>query len=161
MATEIRKWFNKALKEIAPEYTGSIINVGAGPDEDNEGNHYKDYFVNADSYKTLDAYYDKCDYDNIDDLSLNSFDVVLNFWVLEHVFNMFDFIHKLSLICKKTLIIAVPVRYEYHPAPGDYWRFTFEGIEKLLKKYNFMIEKFNQYEDEKHHGILIIAEKLT
>ena len=159
MATDMRKWFNEELKKISDDFTGSIINVGCGDDKDNEGGCYKDYFKNAIEYKTCDGNINvKVDFTSLESIPDNSFDTVLNFWVLEHVWNFELFLYQLKLITKKNLIIAVPTKYNYHPAPNDYWRFTKESIRILLEQ-DFNIITMKEYDNNADQGgILIKAE---
>lgn len=68
----------------------------------------------------------------------NSCDYVLSFQVLEHVSDPKTLIDEFNRILKPkgTLLISVPFLYEYHACPHDYWRFTHEGLFKLLENYS-------------------------
>jgi hypothetical protein len=155
--TSMRKWFNAELRKFAPKITGSVLNVGAGDDIDNEGGHYRDYFTGATKYHTVDTN-GKCDYKTIVSVS-DPYDNVLSFWVLEHVFYFMNHIHEIGLHARKRLIIAVPTKYPYHPAPGDYWRFTHEAMEKLLEPF-FAIEYMSKFDDGKDMaGIFAVARR--
>jgi SAM-dependent methyltransferase len=39
------------------------------------------------------------------------------------------------------VLISVPCVYAYHPTPGDYWRWTPEGFQKLLERQGFAVVK--------------------
>lgn len=156
----MRIWFNKKLKEIAPKFQGAIINIGCGSDKDGEGRMYKDYFVNAEKYIKLEPYTDEADYKSTKEIKDNSFDVVLNFWVLEHVWDIFSFVKELYRISKKYLVISVPIKFKYHPCPNDYWRFTKESITRLLDKKFKIIEIYKFDDNEREGGFLVIAEKM-
>lgn len=156
MATPMRKWFNAELKKFAPKITGSVLNVGAGDDKDNEGSSYHNYFIGAKTYYTVDAYR-SAHFKYVEQAGI--FDTVLSFWVLEHVFNFQQHIIDLKNACSEIIIIAVPTKYPYHPAPGDYWRFTREAMEKLLTPF-FDIEYISEFDDgATMGGIFIIARK--
>ena len=45
-----RKWSNRELKELAPHFSGDVVNVSAWEDQGKEGRRYKEYFANATSY---------------------------------------------------------------------------------------------------------------
>ncbi len=155
---DMRTWFNDELRQIAPKLDGSIINIGAGNDHDFQGHKYRDYFVNANIYQTLDPYV-KSDYSVISEIDNNSYDVALCFWVLEHVYDFQKMIYELHRIAKSTVLIAVPTMFEYH-TKHDYWRFTRSSMRRLLDPY-FTIALFTEYDNRVlcQGGIFIVAKK--
>ncbi len=66
------------------------------------------------------------------------FDCVLSFQVLEHVPDPKTLLDECRRVLKPdgTLLISVPFVYEYHACPTDYWRFTHEGLSKLLEEFS-------------------------
>lgn len=66
-------------------------------------------------------------------------DIVTSFYVLEHVENPQDIINEKYRILKEggKLFMLVPLYWEEHEQPHDYFRFTRFGIEYLMKKSGF------------------------
>ena len=81
----------------------------------------------------------KVDFDQKLPLKDNSFDNILLFNVLEHVWDTENLLSECNRILTKggTLYGAVPFLFRYHPDPTDYWRFTCDSMEKLLITNNF------------------------
>lgn len=64
----------------------------------------------------------------------NTFDYILCFNVLEHVYKYENAINEMHRCLKKNgqLIISVPFMYPLHDEPTDYFRFSKYALEKLL-----------------------------
>ncbi|MDH5216595.1 MAG: class I SAM-dependent methyltransferase [Gammaproteobacteria bacterium] len=83
------------------------------------------------------------DSDNIDyvgsveniPLASESVDLVITQEVLEHVRDPFLAISEIERVLKPggKLYIQLPFTIGFHPCPNDYWRFTHEGIDVLVK----------------------------
>jgi len=142
-----RIWSNRELSKFAQLFSGSVINVSAGEDIDKEGLHYRDYFVNADSYWTSNyapgSYrgYQGKDGELLIDLSkdvtfdyINKFDVVFNHTTLEHIYDVKKAFYNLCKLSKDVVIIVVPFAQVQHETESykDYWRFTPEVIRCLF-----------------------------
>ena len=69
------------------------------------------------------------------------FDNIIIFNVLEHVFDVDNAFSELNKLLKPNgkLYISTPFLYRYHKAPKDYFRFTFDFYEKIIKKKKFKI----------------------
>ena len=142
-----RIWSNNILKEVCKNLKGSVINVSGELDSDKEGGHYKDYFLEADSYVVSN--YVECGYNGeiILDLEeelptslINKYDVVFNHTVLEHVFDIRQAFKNLCLLAKEVVIVVVPFVQEVHYKKEvyyDYWRPTPFAIEKMFKENEF------------------------
>ncbi len=65
-----------------------------------------------------------------------SLDLIVSFVVLEHVSNPFNVISEVyeSLKDDGDLILSAPGVYPFH-GPPDFWRFTDDGIRKILSKF--------------------------
>lgn len=72
----------------------------------------------------------------------NTFDIVLCTEVLEHLHTPSKAISEMKRVLKKggKLILTTRFIFPLHDTPGDYYRFTREGLEFLLK--DFKIEEF-------------------
>lgn len=148
-----RYWSNDELKKLAPLFSGDVINVSAGKDEDKEGGFYHDYFVNSDSY-VISNYkkqfgnadlYDEIELDLNIPISLEShlvsrFDVVFSHTVLEHVYDMTTAITNLCSLSKDIVITVVPYIQSFHQDEKyyhDYWRISPYAIIKLFEECDF------------------------
>ena len=65
-----------------------------------------------------------------------SFDGALLEYVLEHVEDYRSFLEDVVRILRPggALLVTVPFRQNYHACPQDFWRFTHEGLEALLRE---------------------------
>jgi SAM-dependent methyltransferase len=63
-----------------------------------------------------------------------SYDVVLCSQVLEHVDDPAQAVRELGRVLRSggRLLLTTHGVYYYHPLPGDYWRWTHAGLEKVL-----------------------------
>lgn len=75
----------------------------------------------------------------------NSLDLVVCTEVLEHVNNPQLVVKQLFNVLRRNgiLIVTVPSIYRFHPDPVDYWRFTSQGIKKLLEHFNLVSFEYN------------------
>jgi len=155
MATDMRKWGNLMVSGVAKGITGSVINIGCGDDIDNEGKSYRSYFMRAPIYARLDKYTTApVDYQDTSQVKDNAYDVALSFWVLEHVFDVRGMIREMERIAK-SIIVLIPVRYPYHPAPHDYWRFTDDSARMIF--YNYLITNYQRFDNGKDHAGIFLT----
>jgi len=70
-----------------------------------------------------------------------SFDIVITQEVLEHVESPWVAVAEIHRVLKQggRAFIQVPFVIGYHPCPGDYWRFTHEGLATLMRTQGFEI----------------------
>ena len=63
--------------------------------------------------------------------------------VLEHISDISSLLKEVSRVIKPggTFILKVPFIYPYHSSPGDFFRWTKEGIKYDLQQYDFDIRK--------------------
>jgi hypothetical protein len=140
-----RIWSNDILRQIAPVFQGSVINVSGWRDEDKQGGHYRDYFTSAASYSisNMGGYRGESpDTACVLDLEASlppelegCFDVVYNHTTLEHVFDVFSAVRNLCAMTRDVVIVVVPFIQEQHAHDdfSDYWRFTPLSIRSLFK----------------------------
>ena len=66
-----------------------------------------------------------------------SFEAVLLEYVLEHVGPIESLLDEVVRVLKPggSVLITVPFRQSYHACPQDFWRFTHEGLERLLRRH--------------------------
>jgi SAM-dependent methyltransferase len=70
----------------------------------------------------------------------NMADIVTSFYVLEHVENPQDILNEKYRVLKKggELFMLVPLYWEEHEKPYDFFRFTRFGIESIMRKAGFI-----------------------
>jgi SAM-dependent methyltransferase len=77
-------------------------------------------------------------------LSDESVDVVLSSQVLEHVPRPDAYLHEAHrvLTSEGLLVLSTHGRWRYHPDPVDLWRWTAEGLKRLLEEHGFELLRF-------------------
>ncbi len=79
---------------------------------------------------------------SIDQAPVNdcSADVTCSFYVLEHVYKPIDVLKEKFRILKNggTLFMLVPLYWEEHEQPYDFWRFTQFSLETMLNEVGFI-----------------------
>jgi SAM-dependent methyltransferase len=130
-----------AMKELAPEIRGRVLDVGCG-------NRPYQSLVNASEYvgleldtpenrrsKAADAFYDGRTFP-FDD---RSFDGVICNQVLEHVFEPEAFVDEIRRVLKEggRLLLTVPFVWDEHEQPRDYGRYSSFGLASLLDRHGF------------------------
>ena len=134
MSIEIRKLIEQYVK-------GNTLDIGAG------NLLYKKRLLNkCSSYTSCDKY---SNHSNIDDLfdikklgyKSNLFETVFCNQVLEHVDDTQQAIKEIKRVLKPNgvLILGTPFYFYLHSLPNDYFRFSNEGIKKILKDQKFKI----------------------
>lgn len=140
-----RAALHKAIANVAPAITGSILDFGCG------SKPYASLFVNATEYTGVDIKASGHDHNKLsskvdffyDGKSLpfedGTFDAVVTFEVLEHVFNLAEILEELRRVIRPggTLLISIPFAWYEHEQPYDFARYTSFGITSLLERHNF------------------------
>jgi len=75
------------------------------------------------------------------DVESNSIDCVLSTQVLEHVENPIFYLKEANRVLKEKgiLILSTHGFWKYHPDPTDYWRWTSDGLKKLIEENGFRV----------------------
>jgi SAM-dependent methyltransferase len=139
-----RLLLNNALRSI--ELSGDILDLGSGGTKAS----YHRFIKFIKSYKiTHTDLYKNIDQPDILKINLeekfninnNNFDAVMCFNVLEHIYNYQNVIAETHRILKPGGIFvgSVPFLINYHADPNDYWRYTWQALEKIFVKNNFKI----------------------
>lgn len=135
-----RLLMNQALKDISVE--GKILDLGAGTMRSS----YFDFLkLGEDSdVISIDALPDRkpdvvADLENGIPLSDQSFDAVLCFNLLEHIFSFKNLVGESLRVLKQSgrFIGYVPFLVQFHPDPRDYFRYTEQGLDKIFKEVGF------------------------
>lgn len=101
-----------------------------------------------------------CDISDMKPISNESIGLVLNLESLEHIpypQRAIDEIHRV-LKPEGLLILTTVMHFKIHHAPKDYWRFTPEGIELLLKRFK-MLDCTLEGDLKRPKGIWVTARK--
>lgn len=71
-----------------------------------------------------------------------SFDTVLSFHLIEHVYNFWKMPKEIHRVLKPggCLIVAVPFIHEYHGDPGDYWRMSDVAVCRLFESAGLSVK---------------------
>lgn len=134
----IRKAEHEALNSV--HLRGRILDLGG-----DSRSQYRNLFQGDFSITTINISKDS-GADIIHDLekaplpaSTESFDGVLLINVIEHIYNVQQLLRESFRVIKPggIIVIAVPFLFPIHPSPHDYWRFTDETLERLLREIGF------------------------
>lgn len=147
-----RKGLVTHLRELAPQITGQVLDVGCGN---------KPYvpLYGAQKYtgleidnpenrqgKQADYYYDG----GLFPFSNEAFDSVVSNQVFEHVPNPDQFLDELSRVLKPKglMLITAPFVWDEHEQPHDYTRYTSFGIRSILNRHGFEIIALRKSTDD-------------
>ena len=163
-----RIWSNRELSKFAHLFSGNIANVSGWKDIDKEGKHYKDYFINANTYSITNYKSEARGFQNLEneiflDLTkslpeelVNKFDVVFNHTVLEHIYEIKEAFGNLCAMTKDIAIVVVPFLQEMHADYGDYWRFTPLTMDKLFSE-NAMEMMYCSFNSHKNASVYLFC----
>ena len=134
--TAIRINYNRIFKPLLRKYVKEgmdVLNIGAG-----KTTTYNKFFEGT-NYETLDPRKSaKATYimDVAREIPNKKYDVLILSNVLEHISEPMLFFRNASKLLKPNgvMIIGVPFLYSHHP-PGDYYRYTAEGLKYLVEEY--------------------------
>ena len=75
-----------------------------------------------------------------------SFDSILSFQVLEHIFEPQDFLSEAKIVLKPGghMLVTVPFMWDEHEKPYDYGRYTSFGLKHLFNKNSFEVINFEK-----------------
>jgi SAM-dependent methyltransferase len=134
-----RQHLNKLIEQHVPNISNGInLDLGASFCEP-----YHKYYSNK---VFAINYVGKCsvmaDLENKLSFKSESVDLVTAFNVYEHLFSTSNLISESVRILNPGgyIVISTPFMKEVHPHPNDYFRFTQQGWEKILQKYDLNIE---------------------
>ncbi len=170
-----RIWSNIELKKFAHLFHGDVANVSGWKDYDKEGNHYKDYFKNAETYTITNYKTEFCGYQGFNneiflDLSkklpneyTNKWDVIFSHTVLEHIFNVETAFSNICKMTKDIVILIVPFLQQMHSHYDDYWRFSPLAIKKLFEQngMSLLYLNFNEHKNASVYIFSIATKKFT
>ncbi len=103
-----------------------------------------------------------CDVSEMKPVSDESYGLVLNLEALEHIAYPQKAIDEIRRILRPNglLILTTVLYFRIHPSPKDYWRFTPDGIELLLKQFQ-ILDCTLEGSLKKPKGIWVTARKIA
>ena len=139
-----RRLLYRDIQKTAPLIKGKLLDYGCGRKP------YRNLFTHVSEYIGADVKhsgYPKTQsaadvfFEGTLPVEDNSFDAVLCFEVLEHVFKPDETLHDLRRVLKPggKLMLTVPFFCNEHEIPYDYGRYTYYGLKYLLNKHGFTI----------------------
>lgn len=137
---------NHAVKAFAAELPAGARVLDAGAGETRYARWFRHCRYTAVDLAIGDPTWDYSALDVIGDLSAlpfrdESFDAVLNIVTLEHVPRPWQVLRELwrVLVPGGCMLVVVPLQWEVHQAPHDYYRYTRYGIRWLLEDSGFRV----------------------
>ena len=78
-------------------------------------------------------------------LSTSSADLILSTQVLEHVVDPGRYLREANRVLRSggVLILSTHGVWKYHPDPTDFWRWTCDGLKRVIKENGFQLEEFS------------------
>ncbi|MCH7827424.1 MAG: class I SAM-dependent methyltransferase [Bacteroidetes bacterium] len=92
----------------------------------------------------------------------NTADIVLSTQVLEHVIDPSTYLSECHRVLKRDgeLVLSTHGYWIFHPDPTDYWRWTSDGLKKILNDHNFEIKYFRGIVGRPAMGFQLIQDSL-
>lgn len=145
-----RKAIYKNIKIYAKNITGTTLDIGCGS-KPYESLFRTDKYIGMDievsghkhTNSNIDVFYNGTEIPFKDD----SFDSIVCFEVLEHVFNPDAFLKEAIRVLKSggSAIFTVPFIWDEHEQPYDYARYSSFGLKSLFEKNGFKICENRKY----------------
>lgn len=149
----IRRGLARHISKVAPEAQGRLLDVGCG------SKPYERLFQHVDSYtgmdieisghdhgsSKIDVFYDGHTFP----FESASFDTVVSFETIEHIFDLDRILDEISRVLKDdgTLILSIPFAWPEHEEPYDFARYTSFGLSHTLKQHGFRVESMEKSGD--------------
>lgn len=138
-----RKGLARHIRELSPEISGKILDVGCGTKPYKNFFKFSEYIglefdTGIDLYKkSADYFYDGKKFP----FNAETFDSIICNQVLEHVFEAEDFLKEIFRVLKPhgKLLITVPFVWDEHEQPFDFARYSSFGLKHLLEKNGFRV----------------------
>lgn len=129
-------------KHVATSKNDILIDFGCG------SMPYKDYFIPyVSKYVGVDIEENEIADIHLNDLKSSLYneyaDIILSTQVLEHVIDPNFYLQESNRILKQDglMLLSTHGIWRYHPDPTDYWRWTIEGLRKILNDNGFEVIK--------------------
>lgn len=131
--TKFRESMTSKLKTLVEKHSVKKDAVDIG----NSNRKWLSEIINTSDFSTLDL---RSGFDlrkHNKQVKDDSFSTVFSICVLEHVPNPFIAVNEMHRILKPNglIYVTVPFIYRFHEAPRDYWRFTSDGVNEIMKQF--------------------------
>ena len=139
------------VRKFARYISGKTLDVGSG------SKPYRNLFINATTYigmdveqsghshklESIDVFYDGETFP----FEENTFDSLVFFEVLEHVFNPDTFLNQISKVVKPNgyCVVTIPFIWGEHEQPYDFARYSTFGLKHIFDKHGFEIVEHKKY----------------
>ena len=139
------------VKKYSKFISGKTLDMGSG------SKPYIELFTNVTTYigmdieqsghkhqrEYIDVFYDGTTFP----FESNSFDSLVFFEVLEHVFNLDNFMNEISRVVKQDgyCLVTVPFIWGEHEQPYDFARYSSFGMKQIFEKHKFEIIEHKKY----------------
>ena len=124
-----------------------ILDVGAGRGDFAAALRDRQYIeLEVFPYPEIDVV---CDLTQVTPFRSESFDAILLFNVMEHVYDTHTLLSVLSKILKPdgVLLVAIPFMVKIHQVPVDYVRYTHYALQRLGEEHGLVVESLDGYYD--------------
>ncbi len=132
----------KCLFEIAPHFSGQILDVGCGDKP------YEEFFTNVSSYHGIDIIPGPkvdcvIEVDKKFPIGDNFCDVLLSTQVLEHIANIELTLQEILRVTKTggLIILCFPFIFNVHGEPNDFRRFTKFGANNIFQDHEIVLSE--------------------
>ncbi|SHN12355.1 HAD-IIIC family phosphatase [Roseibium suaedae] len=160
------------VRDVVERYTaastvhGGIIDIGAGWDgvlgEDCdtflEVNGNKHIRLDMDRYPKTDIVANAQDMKDVAD---ESFDSALCLEVLEHCTDPFALSRELIRVLRKGghAVVSAPMNFPIHDTPGDFWRFTPDGLKLLFAGHAKVVSEYIEGQNDYPVRTVLVLQK--
>lgn len=139
-----RTLMNYALSEF--ELSGNILDLGSGSDSASYNRflkYKKPFRITYSDYYNEGKNLIKINLEEPFEIEQNSFDCVMCFNTLEHIYNFKNVIKESYRILKKggMFIGSSPFVYHFHPDPKDYFRYSHQALLRMFEEEGFICQK--------------------
>jgi len=136
-----RTLMNYCLSEF--ELKGNIIDLGSGSERASYYRFLKfrePYNLTYSDYYKTGANLIKLDLEKPFPLEHDSFDYVMCFNVLEHVYRFENVVKESYRVLKRggLFVGSAPFRYIFHPDPHDYFRYSHESLLRMFEEADYI-----------------------
>lgn len=143
----IRRALHKDMARLAPQFHGKLLDLGCGVKPYQALFKNVSYYIGLDYPSTAQGHYSS---DTRADLwgdaqalpvSNESFDAALSLQLMEHLPDPAAHLNEIFRALKKggRILVTAPFVWPLHGLPGDYRRFTKNGLDKMLGDAGFRV----------------------
>lgn len=140
LLSELRRALEEHIEKYSLKVSSNVLDYGCGTMP------YRPLFSSSIEYIGADiASNDKAhcilNSDGTVPLEDNSVECIISTQVLEHVDSPELYLNECFRVLKNNsyMILSTHGTWRYHPQPGDYWRWTSEGLKQVIERSGFQV----------------------